>query len=46
MLYKHFVKKTVLKYGGLADFSTTCLQTMLVYMHAHHHIILLQLLKS
>ena len=31
-----FVKETVLKYGGLADFSTTFLPTMPGYVHVHH----------
>ena len=36
MLYKCFVKETVPKYGGKADFSTTILPKMPAYTHAHH----------
>ena len=36
VLYKCFVKEMVLKYGGLADFSSTCLPAMFANMHAHH----------
>ena len=36
VLYKRFVKKTVPKYGGYADFSTTCLPTMSAYTHVYH----------
>ena len=39
MLYKCFVKETVLKYGGLSDFSSTCLPTMPTYSHVHNFFI-------
>ena len=37
MLYKCFLKETVPKSGGLVDFSTTSLLTILADTHAHRY---------